>query len=115
MAHRDNNVDSWMYEFDPSVRQIAQAIREIIFDALLGMRESIKWSQPVFRTDRNLFYINATERYVTLGFFDAGALTDPDGRLEGTGKRMRHLEIRAPEGSDHELIVKWLEEANHNG
>jgi hypothetical protein len=86
MPQRDKNVDSWMYEHDPSVRQIALAVREIIFSALPNVRETIKWSQPVFRTDRDLFYINATQRYVTLGFFDGGALTDPGGRLEGYGQ-----------------------------
>ncbi len=112
IPRRDKNVDSWMYELDPSVRQIALAIREIIFDTLPDVRESIKWSQPVFRTDRDLFYINGTEKYATLGFFVASSLSDPDGKLGGTGKRVRHLRVRAPEDIDRDQIVAWLREAD---
>ena len=94
------------------MRQIALAIREIIFDTLPDVRESIKWSQPVFRTNRDLFYIDATERYAKLGFFDASDLIDPDAKLEGTGKRMRHRKIRAPEDIDRDQIIAWLRQAS---
>jgi hypothetical protein len=39
--------------------------------------------------------MSATDGYVSLGFFNGARLTDHDGRMEGTGKRMRHVKIRA--------------------
>ena len=45
---RSKNVDSWMAELDPSVRQIAQAVRGLIEDTSPGLTESVKWSQPVY-------------------------------------------------------------------
>ena len=41
--------------------------------------------------------IGPQKRYVNLYFKDGPALDDPDGLLEGSGKRLRHVKIRKPE------------------
>ena len=59
-------------------------------------------------------YIMLTKQTVNLGFFHATSLSDPDGRLEGTGAKMRHLKLR--EQADLEdpyvrgLLVDAIEE-----
>ena len=108
---RSKNVDSWMYEQDPSIRQIAQAVRDLILDAHPELKESIKWSNPVYSGQDDVFYISATEKYVNLGFFKGARLTDPRGHIEGTGKSMRHLKVRAPEDIDPGQLTAWIDEA----
>jgi hypothetical protein len=39
-------------------------------------------------------YIMGHSEYVNLGFFHGTDLPNPDGRLEGTGKKLRHVKIR---------------------
>jgi hypothetical protein len=39
-------------------------------------------------------YVNAFSAHVNIGFFYGMALNDPGGRLEGSGKRMRHVKLR---------------------
>jgi hypothetical protein len=39
-------------------------------------------------------YVNAFTVHVNVGFFFGAMLDDPDGLLEGTGKRMRHVKLR---------------------
>jgi hypothetical protein len=39
-------------------------------------------------------YVNAFRAHVNVGFFYGAALDDPAGLLEGTGKGMRHVELR---------------------
>ena len=46
---RSKNVDSWMAELDPSVRQIAESIRSLILNTAPELNETIKWSQPVYQ------------------------------------------------------------------
>jgi hypothetical protein len=43
--------------------------------------------------------------------FNGARLTDPDRRMEGTGKRMRHVKIRALEDVDLDRIAAWMREA----
>jgi hypothetical protein len=42
-------------------------------------------------------YVVAYKDHVNVGFFAGASLSDPDGLLEGTGKRMRHVKLR-PDG-----------------
>ena len=56
-------------------------------------------------------YLSATDNYVTLGFFNGAALSDPEGKIEGTGKMMRHLKVRALEDIDEAGLVSWIRQA----
>jgi hypothetical protein len=108
---KSKNVDSWISEHDPALRQICHALRDIVLSADPDMRESIKWSNPVYEKNGRICYLSATERYVTLGFFNGALLSDPQGRIEGTGKRMRHVKVRALEDIDAAQIASWVGEA----
>ena len=108
---RSKNVDSWMAELDPYVRQIAQTVRMLIEDTSPGLRESVKWSQPVYTGRSNVLYIGATDSYVKLGFFRGGYLGGAAHGLDGEGKNMRHIKIRALEDLDPARITAWIGEA----
>jgi hypothetical protein len=45
-------------------------------------------------------YIMGHGDYVNLGFFHGVDLPDPDGLLEGTGKKLRHIKIRTLADTD---------------
>ena len=38
-------------------------------------------------------------------------MTDPEGRIEGTGKKMRHIKVRGLEDIRPEQYVSWVREA----
>jgi hypothetical protein len=38
-------------------------------------------------------YVNAFSAHANVGFFHGNALDDPEGLLQGTGKRMRHVKL----------------------
>ena len=44
--------------------------------------------------DAAFAYVNAFSAHVNVGFVHGAALEDPQGLLEGAGKRMRHVKIR---------------------
>ena len=108
---RSKNVDSWISEHDPSIRRICHALRDLILATEPGLRESIKWSNPVYEKRGKVAYLSATDSYVTLGFFNGATLSDPEGKIEGTGKMMRHLKIRALVDIDEGALVSWVREA----
>ena len=39
-------------------------------------------------------YIAAQRAYVNLGFYYGAVLPDPEGLLEGTGKKLRHIKVK---------------------
>lgn len=76
-------------------RSIVERARELITEIHPDVSETIKWDQPVFELDgEDQFYLAAQSDHVNLGFMKGADMTDPDGLLEGTGKRMRHIKVR---------------------
>ena len=108
---RSKNVDSWISEHDPAIRQICETLRDIVLKGDPELKESIKWGNPVYEKRGKVFYLSATDRYVTLGFFQGARLTDPGGRIDGTGKGMRHVKVRALEDIDKVQFASWVSEA----
>lgn len=56
-------------------------------------------------------YIMGHRAHVNLGFFHGTDLPDPDGRLEGTGKRLRHVKVRSLEDADARSTRALIEAA----
>ena len=90
--------DDWVADVDPKLRPLAQGLRRMFLDAAPDLRESIKWGNPFFQGKGNVFYIASQgDKYVTLGLCQGALLPNPDGLIEGTGKRMRHVKVRSVE------------------
>ena len=111
MAADKKTVDSWMSELEPSMREIAQALREIILQAAPGIAESIKWSTPNYARGGNVCYLAANKGHVNLGFFNGAGLSDPDGLIEGTGAKMRHIKVKSLEDIKPEVFASLVQEA----
>jgi hypothetical protein len=45
-------------------------------------------------------YIGAFKNHANLGFYRGAGLPDPEGRMEGTGKELRHVKIRSLDAVD---------------
>ncbi len=58
---RSKNVDSWISEHDPALRQICEVLRNIILDSGPELRESVKWGNPIYERNGRIFYLSATE------------------------------------------------------
>ncbi len=50
-------------------KEITQQLRKTILDNFPHLNEAIKWGNPVYYTDENLFYVSANKDHVKLGFF----------------------------------------------
>lgn len=49
-------------------------------------------------------YVAAFRAHVNVGFFNGASLLDPARLLEGSGKRMRHVKLRAGAGIDEAAL-----------
>ena len=86
-------------------------IDRLVKSAAPEAKASIKWAQPVYEQGGPFAYVKAFGTTVNFGFWRGTELTDPDGRLEGTGDRMRHVKLTSAEGVDADRFAAWVKEA----
>jgi len=91
---------------------LARELRRMIHQALPHVSESLKWGMPVYEQDKLICSIRPAKEFVALQFYQSGtSLSDPDGLLEGMGKKMRHIKIRSKKDIRKRLFIKWIKQA----
>ena len=101
-----------------SVRPIAIALRQKVFDVdpnacevvRLGDRAATYGVGPRKMID-GYAYILPHKRWVNLGFYQGADLPDPEGLLEGTGARMRHVKVHSLDDVERPAVGTLLEAA----
>lgn len=87
----------------PAVAEAARALRVTVLD---GFPDAVEAFDPAdgllaIGTGRSMrdfsFAIIPHKAHVNLQLADGVDLPDPDGRIEGTGKRVRHIKVRSVE------------------
>lgn len=82
-------------------RRLAHQVRKLVAKVMPNVVE-VPWPRmriasygvgPKKMTE-HFCYISTQKDDVNLGFYYGAELPDPDGLLEGTGKRLRHVKIR---------------------
>ena len=79
---------------------LVQQLRALVKDVMPSVTEKVYlgWSAIHYRAGANprdiVVALSPQRTYVNLEFGDGVELTDPGQRLEGTGKRLRHVKIR---------------------
>lgn len=56
-------------------------------------------------------YIMPFRSWVNLGFFQGGSLLDPEGLLQGTGAKLRHIRLRTVDDTEQPGVRALVEEA----
>jgi hypothetical protein len=105
--------DRFLQVSAPEVAQTARALRVTILDAFPG---AIEWFDPgngllAFGSKRQmrdlLLAIIPHKAHVNLQLVDGVDLPNPHGKVEGTGKRARHVKVRSVE----EVSAPWVVDA----
>ena len=100
---------------EEKLRPIVSSLREVILaidpnaceTVRLGDRAATYGIGPK-KMKEGYVYILPHKSWVNLGFFHGSTLDDPDGLLEGTGKKMRHIKIYSIEDSKRIVIHKLI-------
>jgi hypothetical protein len=112
-ADLGTSADPYFAKVQPAeLNTVAARLRDIVRTSAPEAKESIKWGMPFYELDDMLAYIKAQKKYITLGFYHQGIhLDDPNKRLEGTGKNMRHVKVFGTDGIDDKLFRAWIKQA----
>ena len=90
-------VDSYLAGLEGWQADVGKAVRDLIREAAPEAKESIKWSHPVYEVSGPVCYFTAHSGHVNFGFWRGAELDDPQGLLQGTGEKMRHVKITRPD------------------
>ncbi|MGD8486537.1 MAG: DUF1801 domain-containing protein [Chloroflexota bacterium] len=117
-ATRFGTFDQLMAQSAEPMRPIATRLREIVYEidpeavevVRLGDRAATYGLGPA-KMREGYCYVLPYERWVNLGFYQGAALPDPEGLLEGTGARMRHVKVRSLEAAERRPMRRLIEAA----
>jgi hypothetical protein len=97
------SVDDFLAAYAPEIASLARQIRSLILDVIPESIEQVDTPAKLIGYGYDRTYtgtvcaIAPQKAYVNLMFAKGTELPDPDGLLEGTGKKARHVKIRAAE------------------
>ena len=110
---RDPAVEAYVEEQTGVVGETTRWLVDLVRGTVKDSTEAIHHGSPKFcAPDGTVFaYVAAYTSYVNLGFVEGAQMDDPDGLLEGTGKGLRHVKVRAPGAIPKTKLVKLLKDA----
>src|SRR5215510_1794928 len=95
-VERDPAIEAWMKQHAGELGAIARQWFEVMRRCGDEVRELLHDGCPVACLgDVPFGYVNVFTSHVNVGFFQGASLPDPARLLEGTGKFMRHVKLKA--------------------
>ena len=104
-------VDAYIDGLEAWQADVVSALRDIVREAAPTAEERIKWAQPVYETNGPFCFIKAFKNHVNFGFWRGAELSDPEGLLEGSGEKMRHVKVRGTEDIRRGAFASFVREA----
>lgn len=90
------DVEAWMEELSGELGAITREWFAEMKDCGDDVNELLHDGHPTACVGEAAFaYVNAFKAHVNVGFFRGAELRDPEKLLEGTGRLMRHVKIKA--------------------
>jgi len=105
------SVDEYISDLGGWRRDVAARVREVVIDTAPEAKESIKWAQPVYEMNGPFCYMKAFKNSVNFGFWRGIELDDPEGLLQGTGAKMRHVKLTGIEDIDEDAFSDFVKQA----
>ena len=92
-------VELFLSSFPEEIRAITLELRDMIRRTMLGAHEFLYYETVSYSLSSSplgrICYISPMQKHVTLGFVFGASLVDQDHLLQGTGKRARHVKLKA--------------------
>jgi hypothetical protein len=111
-VERDAAIDAWMKSHKGELGAIAQRWFEAMRRCGDEVRELMHDGCPVACLgDVPFGYVNVFTSHVNVGLFQGAGLADPARLLQGSGKFMRHVKLRAGEFAEAAELRKLIEAA----
>jgi uncharacterized protein YdhG (YjbR/CyaY superfamily) len=112
---RRADVDKWFRSYDNPMKEVVQAIRDVVLGADPRIDECIKWQAPTFTFSGNLasFYPKS-KAHASLMFHQGAKIPGKHPRLEGTGDTSRVMklgsvaEVKRAKAELEAIVRAWI-------
>jgi hypothetical protein len=108
----------FLKRFDPAIRELALAAREVVLRVLAPSNESILDVYVLAmnygfseRMKDQVVYVGVYAKHINLAFYRGAQMDDPEDVLEGNGKQLRHIKIRSLADLGTPVIRDYLRRA----
>jgi hypothetical protein len=92
---------------NPALQEVVRGLRSLVKATVPRTKITVNsWGIPTFESKDPFCFYMVGKHHVTFGFHCGTSLDDPERLLEGTGKNLRHVKLRAAE----DLEKKGLKE-----
>ncbi len=89
-----SDVDDWMATYDNPMKEVVQAMREVILAADPRVTECIKWQAPTFVFEGNIAsFFPKSRKHASLMFHKGAEIPGDFPNLEGDGKEARSFKV----------------------
>jgi hypothetical protein len=103
---------------EPEMAPICRSLRQIGAELHPDFTEVVWMNQRIAsygvgpkKMSEHYVYIGPHKAHVNLGFYHGAALADPEGLLEGTGKRLRHVKIGSVAETESPHVRSLIQQA----
>ncbi len=104
--------DLYLTDQSPKNRTIIRALRKFAGRVAPKLEESVKWGNGCWVKGKEpVSYVYSAHTYVQFGFFRGASLADPQKLLEGKGRYVRHIKMRAVKDIDEATFGAPLRQA----
>lgn len=109
-----DEIDRFLAAYSPEIRDLTHQVRALIASVTPDADEYLKLGWKVIwygfgpKMPDQFAVVMPTRNHVGLGFAYGSDLPDPKGKLEGSGKRMRHVKLRTAADAEDPAIAALL-------
>jgi hypothetical protein len=114
----DPQLLGFLAAYDPTIADMALALREIILEEAPNASESVYqvytvaiWFGYSGKMKDMFCYIATNAAHVNLGFPRGASLPDPNRVLEGDGKAMRHIKFASLRDIERPFVRRYIQAA----
>ncbi len=111
MKAKGKDVGAFVMEVEPGKRALIQKLRAFVKAQAPQLKEQIKWGNICWIGKSNVCWIIVYKDHVDFGFFKGAELKDSKKLLEGTGKGLRHVKVKAAGDIKEKEFAALLKEA----
>jgi hypothetical protein len=110
-------LDEFLSTYTPSVQEIALKTRALVLSLFSDAVEQVDMPGKLLGYGTDTTYagtvcvIMPLKDSVNLGFARGTSLPDPECKLQGTGKRARHIKFKSPDEIDDPAVRALLQAA----
>lgn len=98
-------VAAYFDKLDGPLKEVAEALSDAIYERGPHLKATLAWGAPCWQGNERVMSVMVHARHCNLQLWSGARMADQYfGRIEGSGKALRHVKVRLINDIDDELI-----------